>query len=1221
MFTKKILFNLSYKNIKKQVTFHLKFKTETINIYIQCKEYKMKYNGDNKFSLCTNYLLKNEKIHFIIKNDSYNSKIKSKTLFQSLRNNTALMPTKIEKENELSLIINSNQNDNNNFHEILSFYLNINIGHRFKFQIKIESQIKLFDYEFRINYSGLDGFSSQSLCCPLNSEEFDILINTNHNREFSYIINIEDKYNNIKKIEGEKEGTFFNFKKIKYKILLKRKVETKVKLICEVNGKKKRIEIYFKNQNECSNFGILNFEDNMKLDESCYFCFYINEIDSKGLEKEKIREIKKKAKNMIDFKCKSQNKNIKLQKMDISLIQYPKNNIQEIINFYNRISEFSFLFPIYYNKDLNPTFDSNEAILKNNFFILLGIYNELIEQRLANNYYQNLFFKEMNEFMLYFNKLLPSIDIQKKKEGPKNIQKTQNANKKEISEENEEEDISEENIEDSFERNKLKDFINSGQNENKYFKKVNGKIKKVLKINMVNKDNINNKNKQITIKNNNNQINDLDEKKKDDNIDIEKNAKSNQNCNNILKKNENKNNIINNQINENIMKNQINNIPINNDKINDKNQINNNNFNDNNNNDNMNNKQINNNINNENPIIKIEDSNNNNEKLKSNNDYSKKIHNENKDDLNDDKNNQILKENDKEDIKKENKEKLNLQDNYKDIDLDNNQNFNFEKDIWKINKLNENPQLRNNNSKDFIDISQFEKEGKINKKEESPKANTKNELKEIMANQILVKQKLEKKKSYLIKQFNKFLLENDDQEKSRIFEEEDYSHKSKRVFDIESFNNDIYNDDNMNYHNSNTKNNIDNNNDNNFNTKKNNINNNNIIIKKKKEKNIFIDQDLNFIDKIKYFNNQKDSFAKKSNNNFIFNNNAFSPEDISDIRHDFEKDIKYENQNTINEKDDNDLKQYLKYKNSITINYNPEIQTAIKKDFDLDTKSNLLEINISFENEDLFNPLDETLVNKIIKNINKGDKDDGNYKIGNLIPPIEPQNLCKDNNNNDEYLIKNLIAISKPYIISFFELFSRITIDFSNIAFCFILDCSLYLGFKKKLEYLMYILSIIKIIQMLNIKFCIFLSADDNYKVLIKKYDEFINYEDLIERIYETYIIKRFRNNLLKSVQIAIESLKCNDRENIIFLIFSDSLDDSIINFNYWKSNILINKNNSFIFFISKHSIAKNKQEIITNMWNNFEKKANENSNSKIKIIQSLEKEIVFKNIEIFFNT
>ena len=239
LFTKKILFNLSSNNLKKQVTFHLKFKTEAIKINILCKEYKMKYNGNNKFSLCTKYLLKNEEIHFKIINDSYNSKVKSNILFQSLKNNTCLMPTKIEKENEFSIIINSNKNDDNNVDEILSFYLNVYIGHRFKFQILIESQIRLFDYEFRINYSGLDGFVSQKLCCPLNCEEFGILINTNHNREFSYIISIEDKYNNIKKIEGEKEGTFFNFRKIKFKILLKKKVETKVNLICEVNGKKK----------------------------------------------------------------------------------------------------------------------------------------------------------------------------------------------------------------------------------------------------------------------------------------------------------------------------------------------------------------------------------------------------------------------------------------------------------------------------------------------------------------------------------------------------------------------------------------------------------------------------------------------------------------------------------------------------------------------------------------------------------------------------------------------------------------------------------------------------------------------------------------------------------------------------------------------------------------------------------------------------------------------
>ena len=34
----------------------------------------------------------------------------------------------------------------------------------------------------------------------------------------------------------------------------------------------------------------------MKLDESCHFSFYINEINSRGVEKEKITELKKNRK-------------------------------------------------------------------------------------------------------------------------------------------------------------------------------------------------------------------------------------------------------------------------------------------------------------------------------------------------------------------------------------------------------------------------------------------------------------------------------------------------------------------------------------------------------------------------------------------------------------------------------------------------------------------------------------------------------------------------------------------------------------------------------------------------------------------------------------------------------------------------------------------------------------------------------------------------------------
>ena len=88
----------------------------------------------------------------------------------------------------------------------------------------------------------------------------------------------------------------------------------------------------------------------------------------------------------------------------------------------------------------------------------------------------------------------------------------------------------------------------------------------------------------------------------------------------------------------------------------------------------------------------------------------------------------------------------------------------------------------------------------------------------------------------------------------------------------------------------------------------------------------------------------------------------------------------------------------------------------------------------------------------------------------------------------------------------------------------------------------------------------------------------------------------------------------------MIFLIFSDSLDDSLIKFNYWKNKILYNKNNSFIFFISNHDLPNNKQEIIINMWNKFKKKSNENSNSKIIFIQELNEKGDFKNIEEFLN-
>ena len=141
------------------------------------------------------------------------------------------------------------------------------------------------------------------------------------------------------------------------------------------------------------------------------------------------------------------------------MIKYPKNNIQEIINFYDSIFEFTLLFPIYYNKDLNTkeVFESNENVLKRNFFILFNLYNDLKKQKLNNNYIHNFFFKEIHTFMHYFNQLLPSINIKKKLEEKEDTHNLQITDKKEyqINDENEEKDSSNE---DSFGRNKVKRF-------------------------------------------------------------------------------------------------------------------------------------------------------------------------------------------------------------------------------------------------------------------------------------------------------------------------------------------------------------------------------------------------------------------------------------------------------------------------------------------------------------------------------------------------------------------------------------------------------------------------------------------------------------------------------------------------------------------------------------------------------------------------------------------
>ena len=106
---------------------------------------------------------------------------------------------------------------------------------------------------------------------------------------------------------------------------------------------------------------------------------------------------------------------------------------------------------------------------------------------------------------------------------------------------------------------------------------------------------------------------------------------------------------------------------------------------------------------------------------------------------------------------------------------------------------------------------------------------------------------------------------------------------------------------------------------------------------------------------------------------------------------------------------------------------------------------------------------------------------------------------------------------------------------------------------------------------------------------MIKNYNESVNVDDLIEKLYEVCIIERFKNNVTKAVKTAMEFLKCENKLNTVYFIFCDCIDSSMIYYNYWINNILNNKNKSFIFFVEKTLSFKDEYiEVINNMWNIF---------------------------------
>ena len=260
-----------------------------------------------------------------------------------------------------------------------------------------------------------------------------------------------------------------------------------------------------------------------------------------------------------------------------------------------------------------------------------------------------------------------------------------------------------------------------------------------------------------------------------------------------------------------------------------------------------------------------------------------------------------------------------------------------------------------------------------------------------------------------------------------------------------------------------------------------------------------------------------------------------------------------------------------------------------------------------FDDKSNINKYDEQLINTIITNIkeNEEKKDKNNFSLKTEKPKFKKTLKDYIEKGNKNYIIKNFISFAKYFIETYLEKLTKSNLNFHDISFCFIIDCSQYLIPEMKLFNLLMILSIIKILYIVDIQFSIFLTADDNFKVILKDYDDdFIDYEDLIEILYETIIIERFMNNILKTLKTAIDYLK-NKNRNTLYIGFFDYMDESFTYQNYWIENILNDKTNSFLLILEKSKLYKKNEgknkKIIDKMMESFKEKIN--SNKKIKII------------------
>ena len=213
---------------------------------------------------------------------------------------------------------------------------------------------------------------------------------------------------------------------------------------------------------------------------------------------------------------------------------------------------------------------------------------------------------------------------------------------------------------------------------------------------------------------------------------------------------------------------------------------------------------------------------------------------------------------------------------------------------------------------------------------------------------------------------------------------------------------------------------------------------------------------------------------------------------------------------------------------------------------------------------------------------------------------------------------------------------TKMDIPFSKMCAILLIDGSCYISYKRKIINFYILCSYSTLFNLLEIPYGIAVIADGKFKIILKQFEEPHSF-DILEKVYESLMIRRFRDNLANSQKFAKETFMFSVKYNLkeenneipkfykehpkkIIITITDGLDEELKLTHKWNNLIFNDDDISFGFIFNKPDFPNNEdKKKIEKLWENFiEESKKAKSKVIVLIFDRIQKNNFYDNLAIF---